>query len=226
MNPNVANYPIVSEDADLIYTEHLAYQKDMSKSVEYGEAYYQNYVSREGTDIARKLNLARTSLSEKYCKRCLLDIGIGSGEFIKSSSLMVYGYDINPHGIKWLRDRALFVDPYERVPIEVEGFTMWDCLEHIPDPAELLESIKVGQYLFVSLPTFDDVLKVKESKHYKPNEHYYYFSVEGLKKYLNDYGFAYVEHNDDETRAGREGITSFVFLKDLPIVAGHMMFCC
>lgn len=219
MNPIVKKYKVISEDSDLVYTDHLAYQRDMSKSVSYDEQYYQNYVGREGTDIAKKLNQARVGLTEKYCKSSLLDVGIGSGEFIKSSRLKVYGFDINPCGVDWLQERGLFLDPYQSPPAHVEGFTLWDTLEHIPDPAKLFDSVLVGKYAFVSLPTFEEVLKVKESKHYKPNEHYYYFTVPGLIKYMRDYGFVYLEHNDHETKAGREGITAFVFRKELEFSA-------
>lgn len=213
MDDVIKGYSVVNTDEDLVYCEGLAYQRDMSKSVPYDRDYFETYVRRENTAIARRINAARTSLTEKYCTDCILDVGIGSGEFIKSSKLKVFGYDINPYGIDWLKSRSLFVDPYEHIPNEVQGLTLWDTMEHMKNPQELLCRIPAGKYVFISLPTFEAAARVKQSKHYKPNEHYYYFTVPGMIRYMQDSGFAYVEHNDEETKAGREGVTAFAFVR-------------
>jgi SAM-dependent methyltransferase len=198
-------------DDHLVYCEGVAFQKDMSALVDYGEAYFNNYVERTATPIAVRLNEARTGLTERFCKRSLLDVGIGSGEFICSSRLKVYGYDINPYGVRWLRERGLYLDPYVDLPDEVEGLTLWDTLEHIPDPQSLFGCLRSGMYFFVSLPTFGSIAEVRDSKHFKPNEHLYYFTISGFIRYMSDSGFQYLTHNDDETRAGRDGITAFAF---------------
>lgn len=199
------------EDDDLVFCDGLAYQRDMTRSVEYGESYFQNYVGRENTEIARNLNLARTGLTERYCQGAILDIGVGSGEFIRSSRLKVYGFDINPWGINWLNEQGLFVDPYQGIPADVEGVTMWDTFEHIPDPLPLLAQVRSGMYVFISLPTFIFLDQVRQSKHYKPDEHYYYFTVFGLIRVMDEAGFDFVEANNAEIQAGREGITAFAF---------------
>jgi hypothetical protein len=185
----------------------------MSRTVDYDKDYFENYLHREGTEIAVRLNQARTSLTEKYCD-CVLDMGIGSGEFIKSSNIKVLGFDINPAGIEWLQRRGLFIDPYIEVPEEVEGFSLWDTLEHIPNPQEFFRVVESGEYVFVSLPIFKDLENIRKSKHYKPYEHLYYYTQQGLIRFMKDSGFIFLEYNEDETAAGREGIGSFVFLKD------------
>lgn len=189
--------------------EGIMYQTDMTQSVDYGIDYYKNYVTLEATEIANKLNACRTAITQKYCNS-ILDIGIGSGEFIRSSSIKVYGFDINPIAIKWLQDQELYLDPYVEMP-NVEGLSFWDSLEHIPNPNALLSLIKDGQYAFISLPIFEDLEKIKQSKHYKPNEHYYYFTKDGMIKYMTDSNFKLIEINDDESKAGRENILTFVF---------------
>lgn len=211
MNPIIAKYATVREDADLVYCSDLAYQRDMSRSVEYGQGYYENYVGRENTEIARRLNEARTRMTERFCRGPLLDVGVGSGEFITSSRLKVFGYDINPWGVRWLNDRGLFLNPYDGLPPEVDGLTMWDTFEHIPDPTPLLERVGTGCRVFISLPTFASLDDVRGSKHYKPDEHYYYFTVPGVVRVMADAGFRCLEVNDEETKAGREGITAFAF---------------
>jgi hypothetical protein len=183
----------------------------MSKSVDYDKHYFESYVRKAGTDIAKKLNVGRTAITEKYCES-LLDIGVGSGEFIKESGLLVYGFDINPVAIKWLREGDIYRDPYHYMP-QVDGLTFWDSLEHIPNPTELLNQVRKDMFLFVSIPIFTDLLWVKKSKHYKPDEHYYYYTAQGLMTYMNDSGFETTEISDHETRAGREDILTFVFKK-------------
>jgi len=214
MDEIIKTYPFreFGDDLNYCYEHGLMYQRDMTKIVEYGRSYFENYVQREDTEIALRINEARVSLSEKYCK-CLLDVGVGSGEFIKKSNVRVLGYDINPFGIKWLHDRGLYVDIYKKVPADVEGFTLWDTLEHIPNPQEFFRVVESGEFVFISLPIFPEIEKVRESKHYKPHEHLYYYSHAGLVGFLNDSGFDFVESNNDETIAGREGIGSFVFIK-------------
>lgn len=213
MDTIIAKYDVVNSTADLVYCQDLAYQKDMNQSIEYGTEYFENYVKRADTDISCKINQARINLSEKYCDKCILDIGIGSGEFIRRSTMKVYGYDINPHGVAWLKERHLFVNPYEEMHKDVQGVSLWDTLEHIKNPQELFAKIPTGTFMFVSLPTFNDLTTLTSSKHYKPNEHYYYFTIPGFIRFITDSGFNCVEHNDDETKAGREGITSFACLK-------------
>jgi hypothetical protein len=214
MDSIIENYPFrnFGEDLNFCYEHGIMYQSNMSKIVDYDVAYFENYVHREDSEIAQKLNVARTTLSEKYCE-CVVDVGVGSGEFIKKSRIKAFGYDINPVGVKWLKDQGLFVDIYLSVPDEVQGFTLWDTLEHIPNPQSFFKCMRSGDFLFVSLPIFHELEKVRESKHYKPNEHLYYFEPKGLKSFLNDSGFDFVESNNDEIVAGREGIGSFVFFK-------------
>lgn len=215
MDTIIENYTIIKVDDDLVYCSDLAYQKNMSNIIDYDKQYFENYINRENTEISIKLNLARTSLTEKYCKGNILDIGIGSGEFIKSSKLKVYGYDINPYGIQWLKSRNLFIDPYQHIPDYIEGITLWDTMEHIVNPQTLLRQIREGVFVFISLPVFQDVFNVKKSKHFKPNEHLYYFTEDGMVNFMKNSGFEFLEKNDAETKAGRESVTAFVFKRSL-----------
>jgi hypothetical protein len=201
--------------ADLNYCSEfgIMYQRDMHVSIPYEEEYFQHYVELEDSEVAKKLNEARTSLTEKYCK-CVLDIGIGSGEFIKKSKIKMYGYDVNPLGIKWLKEAMLFVDPYEAIPDDVDGVTFWDTLEHIAEPSKILTRFKVGTHVFVSMPIFHDLTKARFSKHYKPNEHYYYYTAEGLTYLFELFGYKLLEMSDGEMKAGRQDILAFAFIRE------------
>lgn len=205
------DYPVVHQDKDLIYFDGIAVQQDRTKSIQYGEDYFEKYVNYEGTPTSIFLNKTRTSITEKYCKKSILDIGIGSGEFIKYSKLKVYGFDINPYGVKWLKFHKLYINPYDFVLEDIEGWTFWDSLEHFPEPQDILKIIKPSNYVFIAIPIFLDILKIRESKHYRPDEHYYYFTPSGMIKYMVDSGFKFIEHNDAEIKAGRQDILTFVF---------------
>lgn len=212
MDSVIKNYPYIKfDELNYCIKENIMYQRDMSVSVAYDNHYFEHYIRLENTDIAKKLNKGRTTLTQKYCNS-LLDVGIGSGEFIKESGIAVYGYDINPVAIRWLRQSGIYRDPYADMP-KVDGISLWDVLEHIPNPNNLLSKVRQGMFVFVSIPIISDLINVKRSKHYKPNEHYYYFTSSGLMKYMDDSGFMIVEMSDQETRSGREDIFTFVFVK-------------
>lgn len=199
------------QELNYCYENGIMYQRDMSVSVDYAEEYYKKYVSYENTEISKKINQARKNITEKYCKT-ILDIGIGSGEFIKESDIKVYGFDINPLAIDWLTEKRLFIDPYIEMP-EVDGLTFWDSLEHIPEPSDILSLVLKNQYVFVSMPIFDNLMNLKKNKHYRPNEHYYYFTLNGIISYFKDLDFDCLEISDFEICAGRENIFTFVFQK-------------
>lgn len=205
------NLTKVYEDQDLTYYEGFAVQKDKTQSVEYGEKYFDKYVNYEGSPTSLFLNKHRVAITEKHCKNAILDIGIGSGEFIKSSKLKVYGFDINPFGVKWLKFRKIYIDPYKYLLPDIAGWTFWDSLEHFPDPQIILQRIPEKHHVFISIPIFPDILKIKKSKHYRPNEHYYYFTSWGLIWYMKQSGFIFLEHTDAEIKAGRQSIFTFVF---------------
>jgi len=214
MDKIISQYPMVELGAELYhcYEHDIVCQKDMSTPIDYDLNYYKNYISREGTEISNKINEVRTGMSSKYCD-CILDVGIGSGEFIKKSKIRVYGFDINPHAVKWLREKSIFMDPHKGIPDAVDGLTLWDTIEHMPSPSNFLDLIKPNKYFITSIPVFEDITKVIESKHYKPNEHFYYFTKDSFVNYSGECGFDLIGCNDLETQAGREGIMSFVFRK-------------
>lgn len=220
MDKLIGTYKVTGKDEDLTYCEKdgVAFQTDMSNLIEYGEEYFNNYVRLRGTKIAVKINDARVGLIDFYLNRLstILDIGIGSGEFIdcrnKGRGPRTRGYDINPKGIEWLRSKRFFS---QRDWNLFKGLTFWDSLEHIPDPGEYLARIGNWKWVFISIPIFSSMEAIKKSKHYKPGEHLYYFTDPGFRDYMNKRGFTCVEKNDMEVKAGRKGIKTYVFKKEI-----------
>lgn len=170
----------------------------------YDDAYYQKYVDMDKTKMGRNLTRARVDLVNEFLKDgSLVDVGIGSGKFM--AEIGCYGFDVNPMAIDLLDDTHRFYNPYEG---KVENATFWDSLEHIEDIELILKNI--NQFVFVSIPIFKSVNHVLTSKHYRPDEHCFYFTDEGFKSFMDAHGFKVIECNTMETDLGREDIGTYV----------------
>lgn len=172
--------------------------------MEYSGEYFENYQRLDATPMGGALTKARVELVSKYTDpSTVCDIGIGGGRFVQESG--GYGYDVSKEALKWLKDQKLYRNPYFTWP----SITCWDSLEHIPDPEELLAN--VSDWLFVSMPIYQDVGDILGSKHFKPGEHLWYHTLPGFIAWCENQGFELREVNHVETELGREGITSFAF---------------
>ncbi len=194
-------------DGDLTLGKYVAHQTDMSVTAAYDETYWDKCAGYEGQAIARKINAGRVALVNNYWFGPVCDVGIGSGEFIRSRP-MTYGTDVNPVAQKWLKDNG------KQAQGEFTAYTFWDVLEHIPRPSVYLDLIPVGGYLFTSIPIFHDLTKIRESKHYRPGEHLYYFTDKGLVTWLALHGFDLLERQSFEIEAGRDSIYSYAFRRE------------
>lgn len=198
-------------DHDLVLcVEHgVAYQPDMSERVPYDEAYFDKCAGYEDQEIALKINAGRIALVDKHsgAGAVVLDVGIGAGEFIKKRAGLTFGFDINPKAVEWLEKEGLFGKPSEGFT----DFTFWDVIEHVENPEEYFEHVPVGGYLFTSLPIFPSLYSIRESRHFRPGEHLYYWTETGFVRWMALYGFKLLERDDFETQAGRESILSFAF---------------
>ena len=173
----------------------------------YDDEYFARFDRDAHTPLGRALMMARVDFVDQHYRGPLVDVGIGSGAFIEyRGERSTYGYDVNPTAIGWLEERRILFDPY-RVP--VQAVTLWDVLEHIPDYRPLLANVR--KWLFVSLPIFRDAEHVLRSKHFRPQEHVWYFSRDGLIYAMKQCGFDLVSESNVETELGREDIGTFAF---------------
>lgn len=178
----------------------------------YDERYWNLYVEYSRRPTAAPLMQARTELVARHVGNSqVVDVGIGCGQFIDMRGSNTWGYDVNPVAIKWLLERELWWDPWFR---RAPNATLWDALEHMDRPDLFLE--RVAGILFVSLPIFSDREHVLKSKHFKPREHLWYFTRDGLVAFLDERGFELVEENRMEIDLGREDIGTFVFERRAP----------
>jgi hypothetical protein len=171
----------------------------------YNDTYFARYQSYADSDIGRALIRARCALVQRHYRGELIDVGIGCGTFIDNRE-QTYGWDICPAAIRWLNERNLLMNPY--VDSTIPALSFWDVLEHIPNFQTMFYNRK---WIFVSVPIFNNAVHALNSKHFRPDEHYWYFTRSGLIVIMASLGYELVEENDEETRIGREDIGSFVF---------------
>lgn len=201
-------------DLMLCHNRGVAYQRDMrAQRVTYDASYFDKCAGYEDQEIARKINAGRIDLVNKYAGDAakVLDVGIGSGEFIKKRP-NTWGTDINPRAIEWLAANGRFAERFE----DFTAFTFWDVIEHVEDPEHYFRAMPEGSLLFTSVPVFADLKLIRESRHYRPGEHLYYWTDQGFVDWMALHRFKLLERQDYETRAGRDSIVSFAFAKSLP----------
>jgi len=152
----------------------------------YDEAYFNKYQKYAETEMGKHLNDNRLEFVKRNYKGALIDIGVGSLQFVLSRD-ETFGYDVNETAVKKLQDLRIYADPSD---------------------------FKFPAWVFMSIPIFKDVNHILHSKHFRPDEHFWYFTTQGLIRYMLDYGFICRDIDNFETRIGREDILSFAFKKD------------
>lgn len=192
----------------LLWSDELGMGYHPRKPMDYSGSYFEKYQAMDATPMGEALTRARVDLVSRHLKPHSLvgvtDIGIGGGRFVEAAGCT--GYDVNPDAVAWLEQRGALRDPYL---FPVPTITCWDSLEHIPDPERLIA--QVGVFVFVSMPIYQSQADCLSSKHFKPGEHLWYWTQNGLINWFERLGFGCVEINQEESDIGREGITSFAF---------------
>lgn len=186
----------------------------------YDDAYFANYQGLSESPIAKALNDFRAAVVTRHAlvggmhgqSQCsLLDVGIGDGAFLRRADefkawLAASGCDVNPAGVAWLVERGQ-LSGFE-VPASFDMVTFWDSLEHIRDPRPALAAAR--QVAIVSLPIFTSAEHAIASKHFKPLEHFWYFTRHGFCQFAEQEGFDVVDVLATESALGREDIETFV----------------
>lgn len=97
----------------------------------------------------------------------VLDVGCGAGSFLdlaRSAGLRTFGLELNPTAAEKARAKGhvIFDRLLHEVPVEVcpDGFdliTMFQVLEHVPDPVGILKQasarLKPGGYISIAVPS-------------------------------------------------------------------------
>jgi len=178
----------------------------------YDNNYIDKFKQYEKLERTVHLNNLRVNLVNEYIGKegWLLDFGCGCGTFIKQRGDNTFGYDVALETCMWLRENKLEFDPI--CSTFIDNICFWDSLEHVNEPDSILNQIL--NYAFISMPVYKNGESVLKSKHYKPNEHIYYFTIEGLIRFMEMKHFTCVKHLDLEGQIGREEIETFVFRRN------------
>jgi hypothetical protein len=180
---------------------------------------FEIYKKLDKSKLNNKLNEYRSNLVAKHCGGSpILDVGIGSGLFIKKHPSMVYGYDISPEAKRWLQKRQKYFNPWQSTNNEIAGYCFWDSLPYLAHPSLLLARIPKKKFVFVSIPILPDFLKMEDLdqlpnwKHFNPSEQLYYWTGRSFMNYMNSLGYELVEVSGIDAKISkREGVYTFVF---------------
>lgn len=196
-----------TEDLTIDLIKGIAYQVDRKNCIEYNDEYFAKVKNKTKKKV---INDIRCNIVNKHTPSGkILDVGCGDLSFIDHIG-RAYGYDIMPKTRDLLKEEGIYCDPYIEIPKEVKGITCWDSLEHMPEPSMFLARIK-NQRLYVSIPIIEDLRLIRQWTHYRPNEHLFYFTNNGFLDWMNIQGFRCINFSEDEQKAGREDISTFVF---------------
>lgn len=171
------------------------------------------------TSVNLPLMLNRLALVSRLTKELgtVLDIGCGVGEFLRFAERYYTCYGVEPNSHAQMSENARCnskVYPVLNGTIPpVNTVTLFDVLEHIEDPREMLKTIHERYllshgHLVVIMPCIDGGFvtspEIEKWKHYKIREHLFLFSKLGLAKLLAQAGFKVVavEYIESEIRPG------------------------
>jgi 2-polyprenyl-3-methyl-5-hydroxy-6-metoxy-1,4-benzoquinol methylase len=148
----------------------------------------------------------------------LLDVGCGAGKFVRQcidSGIDAYGLDLSQdrieYGIKEYELKGRIwkgtLDEESNKGNTYDIITLWDVIEHVPDPSLLLSEVKRITHansrvflLTMSLDSFTYKLYKKSWYYIHPPQHLHYFSHETMRKMLQKNGFSLVGCEMDHTR--------------------------
>jgi len=149
----------------------------------------------------------------------LLDVGCGLGAFPYAAQVKgwnAYGVEIARYAAKYAREEV-GLKVYHGTLIEAafpEKFfdvvTLWEMIEHVPKPIDLLKEIKrilkTDGLLGLSTPNIDSAEARKAGGDWKmliPTQHLWYFTPDTLRTTLKTAGFKVIENPQ-----GNQGVVS------------------
>lgn len=187
---------------------------DASDNQTYDEKYFRKYLQYRKTDQGESINKFRLDFVRESCDNieCLIDVGCGAGHFIdvvnqSNCGFKAYGYDVNKASVDWLKRTGNYGDFNQ----SWKCVTFWDSLEHFPFFWVPLRKIEIGGYAVVTIPIFSEPQTITSSRHYRVDEHYWYFTCDSFVKFMSAAGFDLINASYGEQQYGREDVASYAF---------------
>ncbi len=164
----VFGWPVFSREALLEYSAISFRGEGFAETAGYFD---RSRVGLAGSSLVRQYRHGLEQISRVVPSGRLLDVGCGVPMFLelaRTAGYTVQGIESVPEVSRIARDDfGLVVEnaPFDRCGLEKASFdviTMWDFLEHLPDPMGALmlsrELLRPGGVLFVSVPNYRSVL--------------------------------------------------------------------
>jgi 2-polyprenyl-3-methyl-5-hydroxy-6-metoxy-1,4-benzoquinol methylase len=192
----------IYRDSD--YDQHPYFDRDQTEEDTLGQRRYRDY--------ARGLSFVSQNSSGR-----LLDVGAGSGTFLRISSKagwQVEGVEMSPSlsaSASGNGSIPMHVGAFEEIPLNPDTYdaiTFWDIIEHVIDPKTVIQKafsiLKPGGAVLFCTPDEDSLLpKIGRmlyacGVHYPalalhPTNHTYFFSKRGFRSLLQEIGFRVVK---------------------------------
>lgn len=173
---------------------------------QYDSSYFELY-SRRREFRLRRANTRLKQIELMIEPGRLLDIGCSLGYFVEVANARGWkacGLDVSEHAVNEARKLGLDIrlGTLEQVSFPAGSFdcvTMWDVLEHVPDPTRHMLEVKRilvnGGLVVIGTPDLDHLaFRIRRAnwRHLKPAEHIYYFSKSSIRALLLKTGFEIV----------------------------------
>ncbi len=151
----------------------------------------------------------RTFLENKLPPGKILDVGCGDGGFLELAQQNGWtgvGFDYETRMIALGKARGVEVHVAEfaafcasRAAGEFDAITLFDVLEHTPEPRELLGRLvpllKKGGYVALTLPNSERPIPFVREEHDYPPHHFTRWSPEAMRGFLEREGFTVVRQD-------------------------------
>jgi 2-polyprenyl-3-methyl-5-hydroxy-6-metoxy-1,4-benzoquinol methylase len=160
-------------------------------------AYLTNVDYRIQRFATERVNLIRRFLTVPD-RVALLDIGCGTGWFLgyaKCVGFSVSGYEFSPDLVSFTSQQIgceVYSGDISEVPGQFDVITLFDVVEHVPNPAELVtmlgDRLNEGGIILIYTPNFDSVgisVMRDRSNLVVPSRHLTYFNRQSISVLAN-----------------------------------------
>jgi len=173
----------------------------MAKRTKYNIDYW-DLMIRLNTQHAQEICDIRWNFVKEINPKTVLDFGCGMGHF---RAFRPEGTEVDTYDIGGWPQTGIHRSQYDLI-------TFWDVIEHIKKLEVLRPVLKMASHVAVTVPIKPEGGKLVGWKHYKPGEHFHYFSVKSLKAWFDSEGFEFIAGGWPEEECGiREDIFSGLF---------------
>lgn len=143
----------------------------------YNLSYYEKTL-RLNSKTAEKISDIRWDFVKCINPKLVLDYGSGVGWF---RAFRPEGVEVDTYDIYNVPQTGINHKKYDLI-------TLWDVLEHIPEP-EKLHIWDKTKYVAITIPCVPGDKDIKDWKHYKPGEHLHYWNKSTINIFFLGLGF-------------------------------------